>query len=370
MEVFMPRSPDSLQHDVPSPPGVTRRRFIRRAGASAAGAVLLGGALQGAAGADEKPNAKKGDKAHTHPHRPTCVAKVTDKTVVTSDDDGNLILWTLDGSKPPQTSAAMHTAKAAFVAVSGNRAFTAGYDGIVIPHDLQHLEVASAWTFGGHRAGTAKPEVWVVTFSKNGMRALSATNDGQILLWNTTDLNTPMQAFKDNGDPVGGLAFVPAAQGDETMFLSTHGHGDINLWDIGSKKALGPGFSHGNSHQVNAVAIATDASFFISASFDMTLRVWDLPNRNPNPTKTLKGHKSWVWRVALSPSNQKAASAGEDGYVHVWDLTQPGNVLQPSQSVGPVPHGSMGIAFLDENRIVFTTGTSNPAKPPTVKQIQ
>ena len=80
----------------------------------------------------------------------------------------------------------------------------------------------------------SKPEVWSVAMWEGGA-VLSGTNDGRILLWNTVDLSSTNDVlYQEDGrhDAVAGVAFVPAGGSTPTMFLSTHSHGAINLWQF------------------------------------------------------------------------------------------------------------------------------------------
>jgi WD40 repeat protein len=369
MEAFMSRNPDHPHQTLRTPHGLSRRGFIRAAGAAAAGTAVFGNPLLNTAyGANRK-------KIHSSAKRPTCVATVTETSVVTSDDNGHLIRWDVDGEATnPITSATNHGGKkAAFVTYSNplRRALTAGYDGRVILHDVAHLDQPAPAIFTKHLQGNPKREVWVVAVSPDGKQAVSSTNDGQILLWDTASPDAgPVTQFGDFHDPVSGLAFIPAAQGPATEFLSTHVGGVVHLWKVGKTKDADREYSHDNDQPVNAVAVEKTGKFFISASFDLTLRRWDLVNRdNKQPLKTLTGHKNWVWRVAISPDGDLAASAGEDGYVHVWKLNEGGPDIRPWKSFGRFDDGVMGVTFTRQDRIVFTSGASNVQPPLTVRAL-
>src|SRR4051794_4472499 len=142
--------------------GLTRRGFI--VGASVAGsAIFLNGYLPGVAEAHKVP--KRGA------NRPTCVA-LSASTAVTSDDDGNLIEWTLVAVKRLQERKMAHKGKASYIATTtlpnGHRlAVTAGYDGQVLVHDLDDLSNPTAM-LNTHALGDPKPEVWVAILSGDG----------------------------------------------------------------------------------------------------------------------------------------------------------------------------------------------------------
>lgn len=376
----MPTHSDGTHHQTQTSGDVSRRRFIRSAGATAAGAAVLGDPLlQTAFGAEEKKPV--GKKVHTRVRRPTSVAAVDANTVVTSDDNGNLIRWKVNGTEavPDGVSKANHGGKkAAFVTYSDNimprarRALTAGYDGRVVLHDVDQLDAGNA--FEQHLDGAPKREAWVVAVSPDGTRAVSAANDGQILLWNPSKPGERGEEVAHSREAVGGLAWVPKPGGGATTeFLSTHAEGVVKLWDISKLRVAPREYKHRNQ-PVNAVAVEKDGNFFVSASFDLTLRMWD-PRNMRNPQKTLKGHRNWVWRVAISGDGRLAASAGEDGFVHIWDLTGPDAVIRPAKSFGRHPEGVMGVAFLPPQagtrptHVVFSARASSEPQPLIVQPL-
>lgn len=282
------------------------------------------------------------DHSDDHPHRPTCVAVASGNRALITDDHKRVGVWDIaTGSKLRDLGT--HGSKASCVAASGDRACSAGFDGTVNVYDLRSYTLAR--TFRGHLDGTTAPgvEVWVVALSADGRRALSATNGGQILLWDA-DSGSILKEFRYPDEPVGGLAFVP---GDAKSFVSGHGHGTMCLWDVDAPAEPVRQFPHGNSHPVNSVAV-TPAGTAVSASFDMTLVVWDL--RGGNEVRRLKEHTDLVWRVAASPRGTRIASASEDGTIKVWDPAT--GALIKSFPLGG--KGVMGVAFADERTVVYT----------------
>src|SRR5436190_19935220 len=106
----MPVNSDGSGQPCPTRRDLSRRGFVGAAGAAAAGAAMLGGPFVRTAFAVPK-------KVHSKVKRPTCVATVTDGEVVTSDDNGRLILWHVNGNATgPALSSTNHGGKkAAFV---------------------------------------------------------------------------------------------------------------------------------------------------------------------------------------------------------------------------------------------------------------
>ena len=345
-------SPDAPQATAPPTTGYFRRRFLRRS-AAVMGAILFGLILSRQAGA--------------HDRRATCVAIAQDGRALTSDDWGRLIAWDIKDLSKPTVFAQAHKRKAAYVATSEDVILTAGYDGDVLIHSLgDHNLIKPAFT--GHRGG--KREVWVAIVAPDGKHALSGADDGQILYWDLNDLNNPdnFRPFpyedkekkkKDARGPVAGLAFLPGLPGPENgtklRFLSTHGFGDVHLWEFDTANRKDPPaivdtFFQGNRRPVNAVAVLDGGAEFLSAGFDNTLRRWKVDGKQ-NLQKFTE-HRDWIWRIALSPDLSLAATASDDGTVRVWDIQ---NRLEKSiKTFDAGHHGSMGVAFTKNGRVVYT----------------
>jgi len=364
-------------------PGVTRRDFIQAGAAAGALAFLLPtGCRHKAASGPIDHSGGHVDATHGGKKRATCVA-LANGTIVTSDDNGRLIVS--KAGAPATQFDKVHSVsgtafKAAYVAVAGKRVLTAGYDGIVNIHDLTNSHLgAKTPTFKGHRSGGRKREVWVAILTPDGKKALSATNDGQILLWDPDHPDQP--ASKDfkhpatsPAGPVGGLAFLPPDSDAPTHFLSTYSHGDIHLWDIADASRPIHTFSHNNSFAVNGLAVSKGGDQFVSGGFDGTIRVWSIADfKNPGKLqrkeeKKIRGHSNWVWRVALSPDAPLAASASEDGSVRVWDIS--GDPIRKVDEHNPGPGGSMGVVFGPQNTIIFTRDEITKSGLVTTEQVK
>jgi len=120
-------------------------------------------------------------------------------------------------------------------------------------------------TLSGHN----KP-VQTCAISVDGRLAVSASEDGTLIIWN-------------------------AIEGLPQSTLSGH---------------LGP---------IHSCAISSDSSFIVTAGEDQTLIIWDTVSGAPRVT--LRGHREPVHACAISPDNRLIASGGQDGNLRVWDAT-------------------------------------------------
>jgi WD40 repeat protein len=296
---------------------------------------------------------------HAHMKRPNCVAVALDGSAVTTGDDRQVRRWEAADLAAGRTDnprrIKRHRKRASYVVVSGDdRVFSASFDGTVDVSPLRGR--GPRFTFEGHKPPRGKtPEVWVVAVSADGSRGLSATNKGEILLWDTRPPGTVIAPMQFSDEQVAALAFVPGAN----KFLSGHADGTMVLWDIGDETNPVPIdlFTHANSHQVNSIAVTSDGSTAVTASFDMGMNVWDLGAKDParKLKRIILGHTDLVWRVAVSPRDDtKIASASEDGTVRLWDIRSGRELL--AKPFKPGHHGVMGVAFSRDGRRLLYTG--------------
>jgi hypothetical protein len=278
------------------------------------------------------------------PQRPTCVAIASADLAVTSDDLWQVIIWNLNALPNTAGFCDAHMKKASYVTVRGSRIFSGSYDGFVHVSPLAS-PYKPAKKFNEHRAGSIKPEVWAVAVSTDGSRAVSSTNDGQILLWKPNSASFDVEKeFAPHGDePVAALAFVGSSN---SRVISGHAHGKVILWDTSSPSEV----LYESKMQVNSVAVTSDGAKAAFGGFDKSIVLWDLNTKTRIVTATPLRHLNWVWRVAFSPKDNMLASAGEDGKVNIWDAQTGAFIKAFDAGVD----GTMGVAWRNDDTVVYT----------------
>ncbi len=114
-----------------------------------------------------------------------------------------------------------------------------------------------------------------------------------------------------HGGPVKGIAISQ----DGTRALTASFDYSIILWDLVQQAIVTE--LHGHDAAVNAVSFTPDGDRALSVSDDGTIGIWDL--RQGTRLARLEGHDGKVVAIAISSDGHVAASAGWDRTVRLWD---------------------------------------------------
>ncbi len=192
-----------------------------------------------------------------------------------------------------------------------------------------------------------------VAFSSDNSRAVSASMDGTVIIWNISGGNQIARynvdpagvlsvQFSPNGEtllvgsPGGSLRLLQTATGDVIREFEGH-QGDVTsvAFSPGGRYALSGSFDgtarlweiadgtqlrryEGHQDAVSSVLFSNNGLYAVTGSADGSVRLWDL-----NTTEQLRrfsGHTNWVLGIAISPNNTMIASASFDGTVRLWDV--------------------------------------------------
>ncbi len=164
--------------------------------------------------------------------------------------------------------------------------------------------------------------VEAVTFSPDGLTALTGSWDGSVKLW---DLATgkELRTFKGRYD-VYSVAFSPDGR---TMLMGTSEkasgswRGIIKLWDVATGEEIKTFRGHTGdawAGTVYSVAFSPDGRTALSGSDDDTLKLWDVATGKE--VRTFKGHAKDVRSVAFSPDGATALSGSKDTTMRLWDV--------------------------------------------------
>lgn len=179
------------------------------------------------------------------------------------------------------------------------------------------VAAAEVRRYAGHEKGVLHARV-----APDGKRAVSASLDGTVRLWDLT-------SGQEYGRLVGHTQPVTSAawSADGGRILTGDRDGAVRLWDARTGRKLACCLGH--TGWVWDVALSADGRRALSGGGDGTVRLWDLASGQE--LCRLTGHAKLVRRVALTPDGLTAVScSAEENDVRVWELRD-----VPDPGVGP-----------------------------------
>jgi WD40 repeat protein len=162
-------------------------------------------------------------------------------------------------------------------------------------------------------SGTVSRQVFIQSFAdvvrdfRLGL-LFESSQVGQTLPDNTGDLD-PLEA---QSSPANGVAF--SADGRRALIASPDR--SVRLWDVEAERDLRRFIGHTAS--VWSVVFSADDSRALSGSADTTVRLWDV--ETGRELRRLEGHSGLVTCVAFAPDGRRALSGGYDHTAILWDL--------------------------------------------------
>jgi WD40 repeat protein len=224
---------------------------------------------------------------------------------------------------------------------NGQRAVSASGDNTLKVWDLTTATVLH--TLEGHAH-------WVnaVAVTPDGQRAVSASADNTLKVWDLTTAAV-LHTLEGHADSVNGVAVTP----DGLRAVSASADGTLKVWDLTAGAVLH--ILEGHTDSVNAIAVTPDGQRAVSASGDDTLKVWDLTSGAV--LHTLEGHMDSVNAIAVTPDGRRAVSASDDKTLKVWDLMS-GAVLHTLEghadsvnAIAVTPDGRRAVSASDDKTL-------------------
>ncbi|QDT14997.1 caspase family protein [Alienimonas californiensis] len=170
--------------------------------------------------------------------------------------------------------------------------------------------VPAPLTLEGHDRPVA-----AVAVLPDGWRAVSASADGTLKVWNlaTRTCDRTLGGDQGHGGKVSAVAVTP----DGLRAVSGSADQTLKVWDLATgvcERTL-----EGLASNVTAVAVTPDGKRAVSGAWDKTLRVWDLSTGEAGDP--LEGHTNWIAALAITPDGTRAVSASYDNDLRIWNLT-------------------------------------------------
>ena len=165
---------------------------------------------------------------------------------------------------------------------------------------------ASLLVLEGHRSS-----VNMVSFSREGSRAASASDDGHVRVWDTSN-GAQVSCFEGHNGAVKSVEYSP----DSSYIVSGGFDATIRIWDAITGFNISTLIGHKGI--VNSVTFSSDGRNVVSGSEDKTLRIWDvLENKH---LATLDGHSGPVTCVTFLVDDSQILSGSMDSTIRLWDM--------------------------------------------------
>ncbi len=307
-------------------------------------------------------------------NRPLALALAREAHAANPQPDMRLARVLAEAYAPgPRLPLAGHTAPVTDVALSpdGERALSASQDGWLILWDIEnHQEI---------RRFRSPSSVIAVAFAGSDEVAVSVT-DAQMTLWDVVH-GEPLMALPDpslEGSPATALEGSPATalegapitalevSPDGRQALIGAEDGSLSLWDLktGDELRRLEGY---HARAISDIAFAAGGTQAVSASWEGSLVRWDLHTGEVLTEFALPpAHSDAVTRIALT-ADDRMITGGLDGALCIWDITWPEPIEEchtldetgayAVASLVVSPDGNTILAGLDSGELfVYTAG--------------
>lgn len=154
---------------------------------------------------------------------------------------------------------------------------------------------------------------WVpsVTFVPVGRRALSASMDHSVRLWDLVS-GRELRRFARHSGAVREVCV--AANGRYAVTGSEDR--TVRLWDVDAGWEIR--CLTGHTEGVTAVAFLDDGLQILSSSQDRTLRLWEVDDSQE--VQRFIGHTGPIHDLSVTPDGRQVLSGGEDRTIRLWDI--------------------------------------------------
>jgi len=156
-----------------------------------------------------------------------------------------------------------------------------------------------------------------MALSADGQILALGSENGKVVLLNTTNVDEERTLFEDNRSPVIALAFHPV----NNVLAVGFDNGNVELYDI-SNGLINPTKLEeelpGHGSGISNIIFNKDGSLLATASLDGTIQLWEYNNINNLPIVLSDHGGNYVWDLSFSPDSNYLISGCENGLIKIW----------------------------------------------------
>lgn len=251
----------------------------------------------------------------------------------TGSEDNTVMLWS---SGTGRHLATLYDHRAAVWSVdfdsTGKWLVSASADGQAIIWDVERMR--SVYSLP-HESPVLR-----AVFSPDGRYVATGTDQGVLQLWNaqTGELE---RALVGHIGEVWYLAFTPDSQRLISGIFTLSSERRLIEWEVATGEQLDIFEDTSTNSSLNAFALSPDGRFAAVALIDGSFKVWDL--REKRIIATYKSYNDTIYGLAFSPDGRQLFSGSIDGTGRLWDLTNGAQINEfdlglVSYSLAPIPN--------------------------------
>ncbi|KAF8672552.1 hypothetical protein RHS04_07771, partial [Rhizoctonia solani] len=169
-----------------------------------------------------------------------------------------------------------------------------------------------------------------VTFTPDGTRLVSGSDDRTVRVWRVSDGSAVATPFQGHSRGVNSVA----VSADGMLVASGSDDGTVRVWRM-NDGSLAAGPFVGHTVRILSVGYSPDGTRVISGSADETVRVWNVREGMVAPASSEVG-LSYITSLSFSLDGAHVLTVSDEDEMRMWDVSS--GISQPAPPDIQVPH--------------------------------